>query len=71
MGFEADARLKLLPTGPLKAGEPNEIPLALEGPPISCITDDLNEFSVVSRHHGFFLRRRLLDGKSGHAGSSI
>ncbi len=50
MGFEADARLKLFPTGPLKAGEPNEIPLALEGPPISCITVDLNEFSVVSRH---------------------
>jgi len=50
MAFEADARLKLRPAGPLKAGEQNEIPLALEGPPISCITVDMTESSAVSRH---------------------
>ncbi|WP_348261542.1 hypothetical protein P8935_17275 [Telmatobacter sp. DSM 110680] len=50
MEFEVDSRLKLRPTGPLKAGEQNEIPLTLEGPPISCLWVDGKEQASVRRH---------------------
>ncbi len=47
--FGADGRMKLLSTGPLKAGEPNEISIALTGPPVNCIFIDAVELAEL--HH--------------------